>query len=206
MFSGIIEEVGMVKKRGKEKGIFVCEIAAKKIFDDIKVGDSIAVNGVCLTVEKIIDGTFRVSLSSQTIKETTLASLKVGDYVNLERALRMDQRIGGHILSGHIDFKATLKYFYKQSNTGVMGFLIPQAFKKYIVDRGSIGVDGISLTVAEIKGGEVKIFVIPYTLDNTNLRYRKSGDILNIEVDITAKQIEKILQERQIYEEDIQHD
>ena len=206
MFSGIIEEVGMVKKRGKEKGIFVCEIAAEKIFDDIKVGDSIAVNGVCLTVEKIIDGTFRVSLSSQTIKETNLASLKAGDYVNLERALRMDQRIGGHILSGHIDFKTPLKYFYKQSHTGVMGFLIPQAFKKYVVDRGSIGVDGISLTVAEIKGSEVKIFVIPYTLDNTNLRYRKSGDILNIEVDITTKQIEKILQERRIYEEDIQHD
>jgi len=205
MFSGIIEEVGMVKKKGKEKGIFVCEISAEKIFDDIKVGDSIAVNGVCLTVEKIIDKTFRVSLSSQTIKETNLASLKVGDCVNLERALRMDQRIGGHILSGHIDFKTPLKYFYKQSHTGIMGFLIPQPFQKYVINRGSIGVDGISLTVAEIKGSEIKVFVIPYTLENTNLRYRKIGDILNIEVDITSKQIEKILQERRIYEEDIQH-
>jgi len=205
MFTGIIEEIGVIKgKRSKGNG-FEIIVGGNKVFDDLKVGDSIAVNGVCLTVEKIEGENFYVSISLQTKRETNLGEIKIGEYVNLERALKIGDRIGGHFITGHIDFKTPLKYFYKQSHSGVMGFSIPQPFQKYVVNRGSIGVDGISLTVAEIKGSEVKIFVIPYTLENTNLRYRKSGDILNIEVDITAKQIEKILQERRTYEEDIQH-
>ncbi|MCX8082831.1 MAG: riboflavin synthase [bacterium] len=192
MFSGIIEEVGRIKKIVPSGGVSVYEISGEKIFDEIKEGDSISVNGVCLTVEKINRNIFGVSLSRQTLKETNLSDARVGDYVNLERAIRLGDRVGGHILTGHIDFKTPLKYFYKDGKSGMIGFYIPEKFQRYVVFRGSIGVDGISLTVAELKGREIKIFVVPYTIDHTNIKYRRPGDMLNIEMDITAKYIEKM--------------
>lgn len=194
MFSGIVEETGTVKRRFSVSGFSILEIAAEKVFEDIKTGDSICVNGVCLTVEKTGARTFTVSLSQQTVKETNLGDVKPGTYVNLERALKTTDRLGGHILTGHIDFKTPLKNFYKHSGSIIIGFSIPERFEKYVVERGSIGVDGLSLTVAEIRGQDVKIFIIPYTMENTNLKYRKNRDILNIEIDITAKHLEKLLE------------
>lgn len=196
MFSGIIEEVGRIKRKVPAGGVTVCEIEGRDIFDDLKEGDSVSVNGVCLTVEEIKGKSFFVSLSSQTLRETNLSNMKTGDFVNLERAMKMGERIGGHILTGHIDFKTPLRYLYKEKNSGIMGFIIPEKFKRYVVQRGSIGVDGISLTVAELTGREVKIFVIPYTIEHTNIKYRKTGDIVNIELDILAKYVESVLQER----------
>lgn len=190
MFSGIIEELGRIKRIFPSGGVRVCEISGEKVFEDLKEGDSIAVNGTCLTVENIKGNVFSVSLSRQTLKETNLSDVRAGDYVNLERAMKLGERISGHILTGHIDFKTSLRYFRREGKGGVIGFNIPERFKRYVVCRGSIGVDGISLTVAELKGGEVKIFVIPYTMEHTNIKYRKSGDMLNIELDIMAKYIE----------------
>ncbi len=193
MFSGIVEETGTVKRRHTVSGLSVMEIAAEKIFDDIKPGDSILVNGVCLTVEKMGGRTFTVSLSRQTIKETNLGSIRPGTHVNLERALKVSDRLGGHILTGHIDFKTPLRSFYKKGTDVVIRFNIPEKFERYVVERGSIGVDGLSLTVAELNGSEVTIFIIPYTWDNTNLKYRRNGDLLNVETDVTAKHLERIL-------------
>ncbi len=196
MFSGIVEETGTVKRRFSTSGLSVLEIAAEKVLEDLKTGDSISVSGVCLTVEKKAGKTFTVSLSRQTMKETSLGNAKPGAYVNLERALKTTDRLGGHILTGHIDFKTPLRMFFKRGADVVIGFGIPEKFEKYVVERGSIGVDGLSLTVAEMRGPDVKIFIIPYTMDNTNLKHRRNGDMLNIEVDITAKHLEKLLESR----------
>lgn len=196
MFSGIVEEAGTVKRRFSVSGLSVLEIAAEKVLEDVKPGDSVSVNGVCLTVEKTAGRTFTVSLSRQTMKETSLGSVKPGSRVNLERALKTTDRLGGHVLTGHVDFKTPLLRFYKQGGSVTIGFSIPEKFEKYVVERGSIGVDGLSLTVAELRGPEVKIFLIPYTMENTNLKYRKNGDMLNVETDITAKHLEKILASR----------
>lgn len=187
MFTGIIEEIGKIKeKRCKENG-YKIKIEGEKIFDDLKNGDSISVNGVCLTVEEIYGKTFSVSISPQTIKETNLGNIKIGDYVNLERALKIGDRIGGHFLTGHIDFKTKIYSLNKIGNFFVLKIKIPDEYKTYIVKRGSIAIDGISLTIAEKKENEIKIFLIPYTIENTNLKYKKSGDYVNVEIDIFTK-------------------
>jgi|LSQX01.2.fsa_nt_gb riboflavin synthase len=191
MFSGIIEEVGRVKKISTHKGFLVFEISCPKISKDIKEGDSISVNGVCLTAEKVSGDIFQASLSVQTQKETNLGSIKTGDKLNLETSLKMGDKIGGHFLSGHIDFVAKIKTFYKEGGSITLSFALPHIFEKYVVNRGSIGVDGISLTVSEIKNREVKIFLIPFTLNKTTLTMKKTGDKINIETDIMAKYAEK---------------
>ncbi|MDD3726546.1 MAG: riboflavin synthase, partial [Candidatus Ratteibacteria bacterium] len=140
MFSGIIEEVGKIKRISPSGRMSTCEITGKNVFDDIKEGDSISVNGVCLTVEQLKGNVLSVSLSSQTLKETNLAEVRAGDYVNLERALRQGDRVGGHILTGHIDFKTPIRHLYKDKNSGLLVFSIPEKFQRYVVQRGSIGV------------------------------------------------------------------
>ncbi|HOK57205.1 MAG TPA: riboflavin synthase [bacterium] len=187
MFTGIIEETGKIKgKRGKGNG-FEILIEGNKVFEDLKIGDSIAVNGVCLTVERIEKNTFFVSISSQTKKQTNLGEVKVGEYVNLERALKIGDRIGGHFITGHIDFKTRISLLRKEGEFYLMKIKIPEEYRKYFVKRGSIGVDGISLTIAEIIRDEILIFLIPYTFENTNIKYREVGDSVNIEIDIFAK-------------------
>ncbi len=191
MFTGIIEEVGKIKgKRNKGEGLEIL-IEGEKIFDDLKVGDSISVNGVCLTVEKIENKKFSISISPQTKKQTNLGEIKIGEYVNLERALKIGDRIGGHFLTGHIDFKTKIKTLTKQGEFFLMKLEVLEEYRKYLVKRGSIGVDGISLTIAEIENNNVLIYLIPYTIENTNLKYRKTGDFVNIEIDIFAKYLVK---------------
>ncbi|MCM8785237.1 MAG: riboflavin synthase [Candidatus Omnitrophica bacterium] len=191
MFTGIIEEVGKIKEK-KSKGTgFEILIEANKVFEDLKIGDSISVNGICLTIERIDNKTFSVSVSSQTKNQTNLGEIKVGEYVNLERSLKLGDRIGGHFLTGHIDFKTKIKTLRRESEFFVMKIEIPAKFRKYVVKRGSIGIDGISLTIAEIENTDVLIYLIPYTIENTNLKYRKTGDFVNIEIDIFAKYLLK---------------
>ncbi|MCM8766649.1 MAG: riboflavin synthase [Candidatus Omnitrophica bacterium] len=191
MFTGIIEEVGKIKgKRNKGEGLEIL-IEGEKIFDDLKVGDSISVNGVCLTVEKIENKKFSISISPQTKKQTNLGEIKIGEYVNLERALKIGDRIGGHFLTGHIDFKTKIKTLTKQGEFFLMKLEVLEEYRKYLVKRGSIGVDGISLTIAEIENNNVLIYLIPYTIENTNLKYRKTGDFVNIEIDIFARYLVK---------------
>ena len=193
MFSGIIEATGKVKKRIRKADVINFEIECSEVIKELKIGDSIAVNGVCLTIENINGNIFSVSITKQTEKETNLGIVKTGDIVNLETPLKIGDKISGHFLTGHIDFKTKIVSFSKSSQTGKIVLSIPEIFMKYFVKRGSIGVDGISLTIAEIKGNRVEIYIIPFTIENTNLKYRKTGDIVNIEIDIMAKYIENFL-------------
>lgn len=189
MFTGIIEELGKVLTITDKK----ITISAKTVLEGTKLGDSIAVNGVCLTVVGLTAHCFDADISPETITVTALGDLRAGSFVNLERALPANGRFGGHIVSGHIDCKGRSKYIKKESDFYNLFVEIPTEFSKYIVKKGSITVNGISLTVADIIDDEVKIAVIPHTYENTNLKSLQSGDFVNIETDILAKYIEKFL-------------
>ncbi|RKY31855.1 MAG: riboflavin synthase [Candidatus Omnitrophota bacterium] len=196
MFSGIVEETGKILKKIFSNGVLRLRIEANKVFEDLKEGDSIAVNGVCLTVEKIEKNSFYVSLSKNTQKETNLGKINIGEKVNLERAIKVGERIGGHILTGHIDFQTPIYQIERHGNTAILKLKIPKEFEKYVVRRGNIGIDGISLTVSEIKNSIISFNLIPYTIENTNLKEKIPGNCVNVEVDIFAKYIEKIVREK----------
>lgn len=189
MFTGIIEEVGKVQLiAGKN-----IEIGCSYILDGTGLGDSIAVNGVCLTVTNIGASFFNAEISPETMRVSNLGNLKIGDYVNLERAMPINGRLGGHIVSGHIDNVAKLIKIVKLNDFYEINIELKQTEEKYAVKKGSITVNGISLTIADINRNIIKILVIPHTYENTNLKTLKSGDYVNIEVDILAKYIEKFL-------------
>jgi len=191
MFTGIIEEIGVIKGKMSKGNGFEVVVGGKKVFDDLKVGDSIAVNGVCLTVERIEGDSFYVSISLQTKNETNLGEIKVGEYVNLERALKIGDRIGGHFLTGHIDFKTKISSLKREGEFYSLKIKIPEEYRKYMIKRGSISVDGVSLTIAEVFRDEILIYLIPFTIENTNLRFKKIGSFVNIEIDIFAKYLVK---------------
>ena len=189
MFTGVIEEVGTVKaitnsKIGIEAGI---------VTEDAKLGDSIAVNGVCLTVTSLGENVFEADISEETKKVTTLDGLKTGSLVNLERAMPVNGRFGGHIVSGHTDGFGKIKTINRNGNFYDLNIELTKELSKYVVKKGSIAINGISLTIADIQDDIVKIAVIPHTFENTNLKSLKSGDFVNIETDILAKYVEKFL-------------
>ena len=186
MFTGIIEEIGTIV--GKNEGIITgLIIEAGGIFDDLSTGDSISVDGVCLTVEKIKKPVFYASLSEETRRLTTLGKAMKGTKVNLERSLKYGDRIGGHFLSGHIDFVSRISYKKTDRETSLVRIKIPDSSMKYFVPKCSVGVDGISLTVAEVLNNEIAIWLIPYTITNTTMKDKTAGDEVNIEIDIMIK-------------------
>jgi len=189
MFTGIIEEVGKVSTITDEKII----ISAQTVLNGTKIGDSIAVNGVCLTVTKINTNSFEADISPETMKVTSLGSLKTGSAVNLERAMRADGRFGGHIVSGHIDGLGKGKSILKENDFYKISIELPIELTKYSVKKGSISIDGISLTIADIKDNIITVAVIPHTFRNTNLQNLRIGDFVNIETDILGKYVEKFL-------------
>ena len=189
MFTGIIEEVGTVLSITKNS----ISIQAKTVLDGTKLGDSISVNGVCLTVTKLSDDKFEADISPETIKVTALQKLSSGKQVNLERAMPADGRFGGHIVSGHVDGIATVKTFKRNGSFYDLGLELQSHNAKYVVKKGSIAINGVSLTVAEVSNDFVNIAIIPHTLENTSLKNIKLGDIVNIETDILAKYVEKFL-------------
>ena len=189
MFTGIIEELGKVQTITKNK----ITVLAKIVTEDVKLGDSIAVNGVCLTVTRIHSDGFDADISPETFGITAFDKLKTGSYVNLERAMILNGRFGGHIVSGHVDGRGECIDIKKDNNFYTLGIKINDEFAKYVVRKGSITVDGISFTVADIQRNIVKIAVIPHTYEFTNLKYLNIGDYINIETDILAKYIEKFL-------------
>ena len=193
MFTGIIEEIGKVKSFTKENNGAKLVISAHTVLEDSKIGDSIAINGVCETITEISDNSFAVMVSDETLSVTNFSSLKTGDNVNLERALTLQTRLGGHIVSGHVDCKGILVSKEYLSDFYNLYFEIPQDYSKYTVYKGSITINGISLTIAEINQNIMKIAVIPHTFENTNLKDLKIGNIVNIETDILAKYVEKLL-------------
>lgn len=193
MFTGIVEETGKIKSFNVLLNGAKLVVECKKILSDINIGDSICVNGVCQTVIEYTDSSFTVMLSDETLNITNFSSVEQGDYVNLERALTLNTRLGGHIVSGHIDCIGKLISVEKLSNFYNLRFEIPFEMTKYVVYKGSITINGISLTVSEIKDNMFTVAIIPHTYQNTVLKYLKQGDSVNIETDILAKYVEKLL-------------
>ncbi|WP_300758492.1 riboflavin synthase [uncultured Brachyspira sp.] len=189
MFTGIVEEIGIVKSVQSK----VITIEANKIFDDLRLGDSIAVNGTCLTVSSFDNKIFNADVTQETLNRTNLGSLKNGSRVNLERAMTLSGRFGGHIVSGHIDGVGSIKSMKKDDNAIILTIEVPRQLMKYIVEKGSVAVDGISLTVASLTDNSFSIAVIPHTLKETVLYYKKEGDKVNIENDVIGKYVERLL-------------
>lgn len=194
MFTGIIEEIGNIIAIKKENNSAYIKIGASTVLDGTKIGDSIAVNGACQTVIKMGDDWFDVFSSYETLSLTTLGNIKIGDKVNLERALRLCDRLGGHLVSGHVD---TIGEFCSKKQKGEAFELIFKARAEQmdqIAQKGSITIDGISLTVAEVlDDNKFSCAVIPHTIENTTLKYLKAGDKINLETDLLSKYVEKYL-------------
>ena len=194
MFTGIVEEVGEVleiEDSGKFRAI---RIHANAVFDDLRAGSSIAVNGVCLTVRTMTSRTFTAEMSRETLDRTSLGSLNKGAVVNLERGLRADSRFDGHIVQGHVDGVGQIREFVRQGDAWNLEVEYPETAKRYLVEKGSIAVDGISLTIASLLDSNIfSVAIIPYTFENTTLRAARPKDPVNLEFDVLAKYIESLL-------------
>lgn len=193
MFTGIVEEIGKIKaiKKGKNSARLV--INAKKVLEDVKLGDSIAVNGVCLTVTEFSNSAFGVDVMHESLRKSSLSTLKNDSSVNLERAMLLNGRFGGHIVSGHID--GTGKIINIKNDDNAIWYTISAKDKimKYIIEKGSITIDGISLTVANLSESDFSVSIIPHTQEETILKTKKIGDIVNLENDCIAKYVESLL-------------
>ncbi len=188
MFTGIIEEVGKIKNiQGGTN--YKLTIGASKILEDIHLGDSIAVNGICLTAIKWDNGSFTVDVMRETLERTSLHRLRAGSFVNLERALAANGRFGGHIVSGHIDGTGEIINIRRDANAVWYKIKTSEKIMEFIIEKGSIAIDGISLTVAKVDRSAFYVSVIPHTLENTILLSKKPGDIVNLENDIVGKYI-----------------
>lgn len=193
MFTGIIEETGKVEAVAKGSNSAVITIATVKVLEDTKIGDSIAVNGVCLTVTSISGRKFSADVMAETLRRSSLGSLKHGSMVNLERAMAANGRFGGHIVSGHIDGVGVISSFEKEDNAVWVEIETPAKILRYIVEKGSITIDGISLTVAKLTDSSFAVSVIPHTGEETTLLNRNPGDIVNLENDIVGKYVERLM-------------
>lgn len=194
MFTGIIEEKGTVRNVSAATGEI--EIAAKKVLSGTKIGDSIAVNGVCLTVTRLGSNGFTADIMAETLRRTNLGDLNRGENVNLERAMAADGRFGGHIVSGHIDGTGTVKSL---KNEGIAVWVEIEASTEIlngIVEKGSIAIDGISLTVAYVDEKVFKVSIIPHTAGETTLLEKKAGDTVNLETDIIGKYVKKMMEKK----------
>lgn len=187
MFSGIVEELGRVRKITRKSGIIYLEIGAGKTLQDTKVGDSIAVNGVCLTAVALEDKFFSFEVMDQTFKNTNLGSARIGEQVNLERSLKVGDRISGHFVYGHIDCLGLVRKKGLRQGNVEFEVAIPPAFSRYCLPKGSVSLDGISLTLAQIHGNILTVCIIPHTLKNTTLNFKGPSDKLNVEFDALIK-------------------
>lgn len=189
MFTGIVEEVGKVASLVEH----CLTVHASKVMESMRLGDSMAVNGACLTVVGFNEGEFSVDLAPETIRRTSFESLKEGDPVNLERPLAVSDRLGGHIVQGHVDARGRIRSMRPEGDCVIMRVNSPKRLMPYIVEKGFVAVDGISLTVVKKGASSFTLSVIPYTLENTNLKGKSVGDAVNLEVDIVAKYVESLL-------------
>lgn len=197
MFTGIIEETGELIRLIQGSDSAVLTIRARKVLEGTSVGDSIAVNGVCLTVTHIDASGFDADVMPETLRRSSLGKLSAGSRVNLERAMAADGRFGGHIVAGHVDGTGIIRDIRTERNAVVYNVAADPGLLRYVVEKGSIAIDGISLTVAAVTERELTVSVIPHTREVTNLRERKSGDIVNLETDIIGKYVERLLQHEQ---------
>lgn len=201
MFTGIIEEIGEVLSIENGEKSSTILIKAGEILKGTRLGDSISTNGVCLTVTNLYKDSFKANVMAETLRRSNLGGLKIGSKVNLERALTLDKRLGGHIVSGHIDGVGTIIDLKKEDISTWFSIKIEKELLKYIVEKGSVAIDGISLTVAYVDREKFKVSIIPHTGENTILLTKKLGDSVNIECDIMGKYIEKLLRQDDINNE-----
>lgn len=193
MFTGIIEEIGTVRRIGQDATGARLLITARRVLEGTRTGDSIAVNGVCLTVTSLTNDSFTADAMPETLRRSGLSQLKADSLVNLERALPANGRFGGHIVSGHIDGTGTVLAFRREGNAVWLAVSPPAGLLRYIVEKGSIAVDGVSLTVATVTEKDFSVSVIPHTGAETILLRRRAGETVNLECDILAKYVEKLL-------------
>jgi len=193
MFTGIIEEVGHIVAIEDSDEFRTLRVEAGAVLDGIKAGASISVNGVCLTVRTYSAGSFTADLSRETLERTSLNSLHAGTVVNLERPMRADGRFGGHIVQGHVDGVGKIRSFDRDGDNWNLRVEFPESAARYIVHKGSIAIDGISLTVASLKAPVLEVAIIPHTFENTNLRHAQAGDTVNLEFDVIAKYVERMM-------------
>ncbi len=194
MFTGLVEETGALESRQGSREGAVLAIRARAVLEDLRVGDSVAVNGVCLTATAVAGGGFKARLMPETLRQTTLGKIAPGAPVNLERALALGGRLGGHLVSGHIDGVGTVAARRREGNALVIHFRAPPEVLRYIIPRGSVAVDGVSLTVATVEGERFSVSLIPHTAAQTNLGGLEPGDAVNLEADLIGKYVEKLLQ------------
>ncbi len=196
MFTGIIEEIGIMKKLIPDSGGYRLTIEAKKVLSGTILGDSIAVNGICLTVVSFDSASWSADVMPETLRKSSLANIGAGSRVNLERALTLSSRLGGHLVSGHIDGTAQILARREEGNSLWLIFEAGPELLKYIALKGSIALDGTSLTVAEVKGKTFSVGLIPATQEMTILAEKRAGDAVNVETDLVAKHIERLLEFR----------
>lgn len=193
MFTGIVEEMGTIRQIQRGRASAVLTIGAHKVLEDAHIGDSIAVNGICLTVTSLGGGAFTADVMHETLRRTSLSGLAPGSRVNLERAMAADGRFGGHIVSGHVDGVGIVDEIRRDDNAVWYTFRADPKVLRYIVEKGSITIDGISLTVADVTQSTFAISAIPHTVRETVLQFRRKGDTVNLETDIIGKYVEKLL-------------
>ena len=193
MFTGIIEELGRIASLEKLEQGMRLNIACATVLSDTKDGDSIAVNGVCLTALNVVDGSFSADLSPETLDRSTLGRLDVGSPVNLERAVTPQTRLGGHIVQGHVDARGTFLEAIDEGDFWTVRIGFPPEISRYMVEKGSVAVEGISLTIAHLNDNNFDIAIIPKTWTVTNLSTLKPGDPVNLEVDVIAKYVERMM-------------
>lgn len=194
MFTGIVEEKGRALSFEEGEGSWRLEVAVSLVSEGTRIGDSIAVNGCCLTAVAVEPGRLAFDILEETRRVTNLRGIRPGSSVNLERSLRHDGRVGGHFVTGHVDALGEIVALEPDGKDVILKVAAPEAFAKYLVYKGCIAIDGISLTVARVSGSEITAWLIPHTLEVTALSERKAGDAVNLEFDLLAKYAERILQ------------
>lgn len=196
MFTGIVEEMGAVTSIDRTLAGTRMTILASTVIGDLKIGDSVSVNGICLTVVSTGERDFSVEVSPETLSVTTLGLLSAGTPVNLERAMKLNERIGGHLVAGHVDGVGTIRGRHQEGNTVYFGIDAPQEILRYCVVKGSITVDGISLTINDVTDRGFSVAIIPHTAKMTTLGIKQVNDTVNLESDLIGKYVERLLQER----------
>ncbi|KQL46128.1 riboflavin synthase subunit alpha [Brevibacillus choshinensis] len=203
MFTGLIEEVGTLEAMTGSGQASRLVIRAARVLEGVKTGDSISVNGICLTVTSYTSRHFTVDVMPETLNKTSLRQLRQGQRVNLERAMRLGDRFGGHIVSGHVDDTGTIVSRQPHANAVLFRIAADSSLLKYVIPRGSICIDGISLTVVDVNENDFSVSIIPHTLAETSLQDRKVGDQVNLEADVIGKYVERLMGVRATYEADV---
>ena len=194
MFSAIVEEMGVVKTFDRNFDGARLSILAETILGDLKIGESVSVSGVCLTAAEVYERDFVVDVSAETLNVTSIGSLAAGAVVNLERATKLNERIGGHLVSGHADGIGTLRDRQQDGNSIILTFDVPESIVRYCIQKGSIAIDGVSLTINQVSEKSVAVSIIPHTAKVTTLGLRRPGDFVNLESDLIGKYVERFVQ------------